>query len=656
MSNVTKYIDKNLTGKKNLEELIKDSVTAEKDFEVAYDPLSISINRRVGEENTSVDLTVVAGANSITTNTKYNRPDLSKLEKEEQVFFFEMEDIIKDDFESRLPSIVSNRLSIPIDNFTIENFMIHEGGHKVSFEVVSTQVSETIFSRIGCSGFIRLKRFVIDGADPTLGIYTPEYFHNRFPETLFEPNRTAEEIVKNYIYSKVKGSRQTFDESNRQEFYEASSSNPSGYEPLLTDNIPAARSDTRLIFFKTENKQDLVHSGTYTFKRQSLIDFAPRSQKERYSDAAGNAHLKEISSRIRASVQESTDLTKPSNPVYHGFEVIDNKYTSKMWGHYNTHTDIKLWTHTLDEENKDGNKTLSFLYYADPEFAQKDVTKVELQSMIYQIEKYVIEKMGLPKDTYYIPNPSEHIFRQGQEEEQEVSVLYLLVKNGIGIGSKLLIHEHQIADIKHKAPDGIEYTWAAYPIILVFAKENKCQLLTMKTYMEANNHTGFIEGVMDGFSIGDIEWWMIDAGYVRDPEGGRVTRTEDIRYDGLGGWGGGSYTYGNPPGCTIDSNGDVVIGNVTYSKDRISVYAADGSFRVSGTGYTCTPWTTINWAGRPGADGSTVPGSFSQTPDVAGSSGSTDIDKIKWPDKVGGYGFLDLSLIKNRKLGGFDLI
>ena len=419
MSNVTKYIDKNLTGKKNLEELIKDSVTAEKDFEVAYDPLSISINRRVGEENTSVDLTVVAGANSITTNAKYNRPDLSKIEKEEQVFFFEMEDIIKDDFEDRLPSIVSNRLSIPIDNFTIENFMIHEGGHKVSFEVVSTQVSETIFSRIGCSGFIRLKRFVIDGADPTLGIYTPEYFHNRFPETLFESNRTAAEIVKNYIYSKVKGSRQTFEESNKQEFYEASSSNPSGYEPLLTGNIPAARSDTRLIFFKTENKQDLIHSGTYTFKRQSLIDFAPRSQKERYSDAAGNAHLKEISSRIRASAQESTDLTKPSNPVYHGFEVIDNKYTAKMWGYYNTHTDIKLWPHTLDEENKDGNKTLSFLYYADPEFAQKDVTKAELQTMIYHIEKYVIEKMGLPKDTYYIPNQQNTYSEQGKKKNKK---------------------------------------------------------------------------------------------------------------------------------------------------------------------------------------------------------------------------------------------
>ena len=174
--------------------------------------------------------------------------------------------------------------------------------------------------------------------------------------------------------------------------------------------------------------------------------------------------------------------------------------------------------------------------------------------------------------------------------------------------------------------------------------------------MEANNHIGFIEGVMDGFSIGDIEWWMIDAGYVRNPEGGRVTRTEDIRYDGLGGFAGGSYTYRNPPGCTIDINGDVVIAGVTYSKDRINVYAADGSFRVAGTNYSCTPWTTINWAGRPGADGSTVSGSFSHTPDVEGSSGNSEIDKIKWPDKVGGYGFLDLSLIKNRKLGGFDLI
>ena len=281
--------------------------------------------------------------------------------------------------------------------------------------------------------------------------------------------------------------------------------------------------------------------------------------------------------------------------------------------------------------------------------------------MISDIEDYVSKKMGLPLGTYYIPDPTQYIYRTGQEDEQEVSILYLLVRNKDGLGSKLLIHEHQIADIQHPDINGKVYTWAVYPIILVFAKDNKCELLTMKNYMESNNHVGFIEGISDGFSIGDIEWWMIDAGYVKNPEGNRVTRSDDIRYNGLGGFGGGSYTFGNPPGCTIDRvTGNIWVAGVEYDKNRVmsesfGTYTGDGSFRIEGTGIICTPWTTINWAGRPGSDGYTVPGGFTETPNVDGEHMAGDIDKIKWPDGIGGYGYLDLSLIKNRKLGGFDL-
>ena len=138
---ISKYIEKTHTGNKNLEDLIKYSVVSDSDFDVSYNKESIVQNRKVGQENTLVNLTVSSGFNTINADMPYRRAELNKAEPQEVIFEFFMSQVMADDFESTLPRIVSNRLSIPTTDFYIENLAIYKNAYRLSFDVVYSIIS-----------------------------------------------------------------------------------------------------------------------------------------------------------------------------------------------------------------------------------------------------------------------------------------------------------------------------------------------------------------------------------------------------------------------------------------------------------------------------------------------------------------------------------
>lgn len=48
----------------------------------------------------------------------------------------------------------------------------------------------------------------------------------------------------------------------------------------------------------------------------------------------------------------------------------------------------------------------------------------------------------------------------------------------------------------------------------MYSKESKCDFGLLRNYAGSSNHMGFIQGGLDGWSIGDAEWWEVDAGLV----------------------------------------------------------------------------------------------------------------------------------------------
>lgn len=46
-------------------------------------------------------------------------------------------------------------------------------------------------------------------------------------------------------------------------------------------------------------------------------------------------------------------------------------------------------------------------------------------------------------------------------------------------------------------------------------------------YIDSNNSIGAIQGIKDGWSTNGVEWWEIDAGYVRNDQGEPITDRRD---------------------------------------------------------------------------------------------------------------------------------
>ena len=265
---ISKYIEKTHTGKKNLEDLIKDSVVSDSDFDVSYNKESIVQNRKIDQENTLVNLTVSSGFNTINADMPYRRAELNKAEPQEVIFEFLMSQVMADDFESTLPRIVSNRLSIPTTDFYIENLAIYKNAYRLSFDVVYTRNAETVVNSIKCTGFVVLPRYTINDIYNELGINTPDYFVDKFPETFFEVGRTSYEIARNFVYSKAIGRRATFEESASAKFAEQINFSENGR--LNIDGLNISNSGYGVFLF--ENKEDWPLGGHYTYRAYRVKD------------------------------------------------------------------------------------------------------------------------------------------------------------------------------------------------------------------------------------------------------------------------------------------------------------------------------------------------------------------------------------------------
>ena len=107
----------------------------------------------------------------------------------------------------------------------------------------------------------------------------------------------------------------------------------------------------------------------------------------------------------------------------------------------------------------------------------------------------------------------------------------------------------------------------------------------VKDYIDSNNSIGAIQGIKDGWSTDGIEWWEIDAGYIRNAETGEVI-TDRVDYENTGGrW------FFPPPGPRNDkpwylewSMGGS-FGNDGYKPSRGADYNPDNDL------YTKTPST-----------------------------------------------------------------
>lgn len=67
-----------------------------------------------------------------------------------------------------------------------------------------------------------------------------------------------------------------------------------------------------------------------------------------------------------------------------------------------------------------------------------------------------------------------------------------------------------------------------YEIHIVYEKQTRCKGVNIFPMIDGVNSIGAIEGVSDGWSTGNIEWWKIDAGLVVDQNGNVITKQEDL--------------------------------------------------------------------------------------------------------------------------------
>lgn len=67
-----------------------------------------------------------------------------------------------------------------------------------------------------------------------------------------------------------------------------------------------------------------------------------------------------------------------------------------------------------------------------------------------------------------------------------------------------------------------------YTIHIVYEKPTRCKGVNIFTMIDGLNSIGAIEGVSDGWSTGNIEWWQIDGGLLVDEFGNPITKPENF--------------------------------------------------------------------------------------------------------------------------------
>ena len=628
-------IDKSKTGKDNLIDLIEKSVTSNSDISIEYDGSSIA-SSGIKQNNSVVDVTIHTNNSEMSTPLVYNRPDISNATKDEAILQFTIEDIISPNFESILRKSISDRLSIPEDNFDVINLTTSPDGTG-AFIIHSKPNTETIIGDKSCKIVSRLKRFTINDISGTFGLSVPPKKIDGLSQTYYAPGSDdTEKRTESYIMRKFALNR-SFEQQSSDELIKSTELalySAVGNPLVIKDAPKGAVSNIRILF---KEKHMWVYNGTYSIRRILLnTDIPPLSltvTDKDLVDEFGKLSMQGIS-------------TSEMNG-----EIVTGKYKSIF-----NQSDILI---PVNYEYM-GRQIFSFVMYPNEEYAQTELKKSEYIDVLDKIKKDLTFRLNIPIDSYIIEDRISEF--KTEDTTVDVSKIYLKIRKDSLIGVNT-----EVPDFKDSA--GI--TYSVVPILLVFAKRTQCQMLSLRDIIVANNHVGFLEGISDGFTIGDISWWEIDAGYVKDANGNVVWNSETA----IGA--AGAYSYDDfSNDCfysyKYDSSGNQTSERIiiTRGSGYESVYKISEMKLLDTTiplyylpnGDMCGPWNTgkatlgtgvIEPGGSGGGGGGDGGWDYSGVPS---SRSPTKIDTtVLKPASNDSYSTLDLALIKNKEINGFDI-
>lgn len=507
------YINKTITGKDNLVELIKYSIHSDDEFEVTYDKDSI---RKTPVDpdgrNTAVDVHLNSGDIFLDAVAFYERPDLTLVPvgelnapEDHPVFIYhgDIQYIFETDLiPEYVKPLVSNRLNIPEDSFKIENIDTAKwASGRIKFDIVAYQQSEVVVGKT--HGFVEhnFKTHTIYDPEFVYGLGAPESFR-RGPN-----NRRG---------------------SNQDSFF-------------LSADV-----QTKEMMEDNGNKDSELHSALIASYINSEYINLP-------------ADIYEVSTpEQRTDGFSVTSVKIKDSKEYYWFGKYLTKQFSPEEDFFVADVDATKWHKDLQGKITVNHTTGEIIYYALEGFALDQVTLEESITIQNGIISQINGVYGLPTDTITL-DPE---FTTNRPEKGSPGPSYTFRYDN----SAVVVN-------------------GPHTIKIVYERLNKCMGEIVKDYIDSNNSIGAIQGIKDGWSTGGIEWWEIDAGYLRNAETGEVI-TDRVDYENTGGrW------FFPPPGPRndkpwyLDWSMGGSFGNDGYKPSRGADYDPDNDL------YTKTPST-----------------------------------------------------------------
>ena len=300
---------------------------------------------------------------------------------------------------------------------------------------------------------------------------------------------------------------------------------------------------------------------------------------------------------------------------------------------------------------KDGDNTYFSMYM--PEYlGVHDLTEGEYFTVYDFILRSLDRKLFFQKDSLILHLP---MYSPDSDGEYSLPYGYILIKKNTLIQAKTT---HPLVSIRDLNSDlitipgllniditkvfGEDAEFSVHPIKFIYGKMTKCPLLNLEEEKESDNHIGFLEGTVDGWSPVGGEWWMVDAGYIRDEDNNVIWRKDSIDWSS-------SVTVRNPEGCYLDSSGNLSIVNGNTSKyypNSAIRRQQDGSIiRIEDGVVLCAPTTTYKFDG-----------SASITSNIAEKKiNKVDPSSMYGKSVSGMSDFVDLGAIADQVMLGFDI-
>ena len=266
-------------------------------------------------------------------------------------------------------------------------------------------------------------------------------------------------------------------------------------------------------FFKTSSviNADTISSGN---TEESLLRSIIQSYiNKTYTDTPSMTFdIEEVSQNSNGTSTSKVKIVDSTNYEFFG------KYHIRQFDpalhFYNKNNDEMIWDESMQGKITSSASNRKIIYYADEVFARDEVTPSDAGLIQDLILKQIFGDYGLPVDKIEID------------------------KN---FGQRLSPSGETVTEWVFTVRDSISVRNDVYTVHILYSRNNKCQLLDFVSYTDSNNHIGVIEGINDGWSTTNVEWWQIDSGGVTDSDGNTIRQPSD--------WENGKdWTWTPPPG------------------------------------------------------------------------------------------------------------